>query len=107
MRIGGQFMTRVAALQFASGTDVDDNLATCLVMIERAAEHRPQLMVMPEFCNHISWYDDAEHAWRVSLDLHGDFLKAIAASAAQHRCHLVINVSLRRELHKLSITSLM
>lgn len=47
-------MARVAALQFASTTDVDENLATCLRMIDRARQHRPQLMVLPEFSNHIS-----------------------------------------------------
>lgn len=100
-------MIRVAALQFASGTDVDVNLATCMEMIERAGEHRPQVMVLPEFCNHISWYDDAQHAWDVSLDLDGAFLRAIAAQARRHHCHLVINVSLRRREQQLSITSLM
>ena len=100
-------MTRVAALQFASGTDVDANLETCLRMIDRAAQHEPQVMVLPEFCNHISWYDDAEHARRVSLDLEGEFLAQIARRAGQHNCHIVINVSLRRDGDALTITSLM
>ncbi|MEH6586112.1 MAG: carbon-nitrogen hydrolase family protein [Halioglobus sp.] len=100
-------MIRVAALQFSSGTDVDVNLATSIEMIERAGEHKPQVMVLPEFCNHISWYDDAQHAWDVSLDLDGAFLHAIAAQAARHHCHLVINVSLRRSDQQLTITSLM
>ena len=77
-------MARVAALQFASTTDVDENLATCLRMIDRARQHRPQLMVLPEFSNHISWYDDAQHAWQVSLDLRGEFLQQIAERAALH-----------------------
>lgn len=100
-------MTRVAALQFASGTSVDTNLATCLEMIERAAEHKPDVMVLPEFCNHISWYDDADHAWEVSLELDGVFLRSIAEQAAHHKSHLVINVSLRRQDGSLTITSLM
>ena len=104
--IDDQAMTRVAALQFASGTDVNENLQTCLRMIEKAASYQPQLMVLPEFSNHISWYDDADHAREVSLGLDGAFLAAISAAAAQHRCHLVINVSLRRLQH-LTITSLM
>ena len=58
-------MFRVAALQFASNDDVDHNLATCLRMIDSAADvHQAELMVLPEFCNHISWYDDREHALR-------------------------------------------
>ena len=100
-------MATVAALQFASGTDVQDNLATCLRMIDQAAGQGPQLMVLPEFCNHISWYDDAGHAWEVSLDLQGPFLKAIAGRAARHRCYICINVSLRRRAGALTISSLL
>ena len=100
-------MVRVAALQFASGTDVAQNLATCLRMIDSAQAHRAELLVLPEFSNHISWYDDAGHAWRVSLDLDGVFLSAIAERAGRYRCYIVINVSLRRDNGKLSISSLM
>lgn len=90
-------MARVAALQFASGTDVDANLATCLRMIDHASEVAPDIMVLPEFCNHISWYDDAEHAREVAVPRDGAFLTAIADHAARHQCFIVINVSLRRE----------
>jgi deaminated glutathione amidase len=100
-------LTRVAALQFASGTDVAENLATCLRMIDEAGELHPQVMVMPEFSNHISWYDDADHAWRVSVELDGEFLSAIAQRALQHRCYIVINVSLRRPDSFLTISSVM
>ncbi len=100
-------MTRVACLQFASGTDVDANLATCLRMIDQAAgECRPDIMVLPEFCNHISWYDDADHARNVSLPLEGEFLQAVAGRAARHGACVVINVSLRRATY-LTISSLL
>lgn len=99
-------MTRVAALQFASGTGVEENLHTCLRMIDQASGHSPQLMVLPEFCNHISWYDDAAHARAVSLDLGGPFLQAIAARAGKYQCYIVINVTLRRN-RGLTVTSLM
>ena len=36
---------RVAAVQFAVTEDVAANLATCLRMIDRAAQHRPEVMV--------------------------------------------------------------
>ena len=52
-------MARVAAVQLASGTDVDTNLQTCLRMIDQAALIEPDIMVLPEFCNHLSWHDDA------------------------------------------------
>ncbi|MCB1710896.1 MAG: hydrolase, partial [Halioglobus sp.] len=70
-------MARVAALQFATGTDVDSNLATCLRMIDEARHFEPDLMVLPEFRNDISWYDEAEHAWRVSLEREGPLMGLI------------------------------
>ena len=97
---------KVAALQYASGTDVNENLQTCLRMIDRASGAAPDLMVMPEFSNHISWYDDAEHAWTVALDLDGQFLAAIAGRAARYDCYIVINVSLRRGHGTITVTSL-
>ncbi|MEH6580338.1 MAG: carbon-nitrogen hydrolase family protein [Halioglobus sp.] len=97
---------RVAALQFASGTDLEQNLVTCLRVIDQAAEQAVQLMVLPEFSNHISWYDDAEHAWRVSLEPGGEFLGAISGRAAQHGCYIVINVSLRHSDKTLTVSSL-
>jgi predicted amidohydrolase len=100
-------MARVAALQFASGSDVDLNLATCLRMIDTAQAHKPELLVLPEFSNHISWYDDAAHAWRVAVARDGPFLHAIAGRAAQYGCYIVINVSLRRDDGKLTVSSIM
>ncbi|MEH6549370.1 MAG: carbon-nitrogen hydrolase family protein [Pseudomonadales bacterium] len=98
---------RVAALQFASGTDVDANLATCLRMIDEAAKQLPELMVLPEFCNHISWYDDDAHAWEVAVAIDGGFLAQVAALAARHSCYIDINVSLRREYPAITVTSLL
>lgn len=100
-------MARVAALQFATGTDVDSNLATCLRMIDEARHFEPDLMVLPEFSNHISWYDDAEHAWRVSLERDGPFLASIAQRAQRHACYIVINVSLRANDGGLTVSSLL
>ncbi len=101
-------MFRVAALQFASTDDVDHNLATCLRMIDSAADvHQAELMVLPEFCNHISWYDDREHALRVAVTLDGPFLSEIAARAHRHRATIVINCSVRREGDLITVTSLM
>ncbi|CAA0080232.1 Deaminated glutathione amidase [Halioglobus japonicus] len=99
-------MLRAAALQFASGTDVEENLATCLRVIDKAAVEGAGLMVLPEFCNHISWYDDAAHARAVSLELDGPFLRAIAARAQSHHSYIVINVSLRGAADTLTVTSL-
>jgi len=101
-------MFRVAALQFASTDDVDHNLATCLRMIDSAADvYQAELMVLPEFCNHISWYDDREHALRVAVTLDGPFLSAIAARAHRHRATIVINCSVKRADDLITVTSLM
>jgi predicted amidohydrolase len=89
-------LVRVAAVQFAVTDDVAANLATCLRLIDCAAEQRPDVMVLPEFINHIAWYADAEHCYRVAVDLDGDFLAAIAAKAHEHRCYIKVNVTLRR-----------
>ena len=100
-------MARVAALQFASGTDVDQNLSTCLRMIDAAQAHKPDLLVMPEFSNHISWYVDTEHAERVAVTLDGLFFSAIGERAARYGCYIVINVSLRRAGGGLTVSSVM
>jgi len=76
-------------------------------MIDVAAKDKPRLMVLPEFCNHISWYDDMAHAWRVALDIEGEFLAAIADRAQRHHCYIVINVSLRRVQPAITVTSLL
>lgn len=88
---------RVAAVQYAVGSDVATNLARALHWLEEAGRCQPDLVVLPEFANHCSWYDDAAHCWQVAVDLDGDFLKAIAGAAARMRAHVVINVTLRRE----------
>ncbi len=98
---------RVAALQFATASTVDENLDSCLRMIDQAAEAGAQLMVLPEFCNHLSWYRDADHAWAVAVEEGGDFLSAIAGRAARHRAHIVVNVSLRRAPGCITVSSLL
>jgi len=87
---------RVSAIQFAVTSDVDDNLKTCLRMIDTAAKNEPDIIVTPEFINHILWFEDTEHCWRVSVDLDSDFLKAIGAKAKEHNCYIKVNVTLRR-----------
>ncbi|WP_285762824.1 nitrilase-related carbon-nitrogen hydrolase [Biformimicrobium ophioploci] len=100
-------MLRVAALQFATGSCAEENLATCLRMIDAAAVQGAKLLVLPEFCNHISWYRDQAHAWQEALEPEGGFLQAIAARALRHRIHILINVSLRRRHPAISVTSIL
>jgi len=98
---------RVSAIQFAVTEDVDANLATILRMIDEAAQKKPDIIVTPEFINHILWFDDTEHCWRVSVDLDGDFLKAIGAKAKEHSCYIKVNVTLRREHPKITGTNIL
>ncbi|BCX03113.1 MAG: amidohydrolase [Candidatus Roseilinea sp.] len=99
--------TRIAALQFAVGEDVERNLATCLRMIDEAAAHKPHLMVLPEFCNHMAWYADQEHAWRVAVPLDGAFLAAIGERARRHRCFIKINCTVRRAGSRVTGTNIL
>ena len=98
---------KVAAAQFAVTNDVTANLATCLRIIAKAAKQQPDLIVLPEFCNHNSWYDNAEHCYQVSVDIDGDFLAAIAKAAADAQAYLVLNCTVRREHNQVTGTSLL
>lgn len=99
--------TRIAALQFAVGEDVAHNLATCLRMMDAAAAHKPDLMVLPEFCNHMAWYADRAHAWDVAVPLDGDFLAAIGERARRHRCFIKINCTVRRTGDRVTGTNIL
>lgn len=87
---------RVAAAQFATGTDVEENLATTLRMIEAAAAEGADLVVAPEFCNHLSVYDDADHAWEVAVAPNGIWFSTVAAVARRRGMWVQVNVTLRR-----------
>ena len=97
---------RVAAAQFAVRTDLADNLATVLRMIDEAAAHRPKVLVLPEFCNHLSVYDSAEHAWAVAVDLDGQWVTQVARRAAQHSCWIQLNCTVRRQPQRITNTNL-
>lgn len=89
-------IVRVAAVQFAVTEDSEANLATCLRMTDAAAAEGAKVVVLPEFCNHVSWYADREHARRMALSLDGPFVSALAAKAAEHSLHLMANCTLAR-----------
>jgi len=105
--MSGAGTLRVAAAQFAVGLDLEANLAACLRALDGAAQGGAELVVLPEFCNHLSWYDDAAHCYRVSLDLDGPFLAAIAKRARQIGAYVVVNCTLRRGGDAASGSSLM
>lgn len=89
---------RVAVSQFATSLNTQKNLATCIRMINEAAECRPSLIILPEFCNTQPWYADGNQAWEQALTSQGEFLQQIAEQAKKHGCYIVLGVTLRREL---------
>lgn len=98
---------RVAAAQFAVGVDVDANLASCLHWIREAGRCKPDLVVLPEFANHASWYDDNAHCFRVSVPLDGPFVKAIGEAAAEIGAYVVVNATVQRDAPTCTGTSLL
>ncbi|WP_181309717.1 nitrilase-related carbon-nitrogen hydrolase [Nocardioides campestrisoli] len=90
-------MVRVAAVQYAVGEDVGANLETALRMIDSAVAQGAEVVVLPEFGNHVSWYADREHAHRHAETLDGEFVAALAGRAEKHAIHLMANVTLARE----------
>lgn len=89
-------MMRAAVAQFHVGADIDRNLTSCLRALDLAARQKPHVVVLPEFCNHLSWYNDQDHCRRVSVDLDSIFLKAIAAKAREIGSYVAVNVTLNR-----------
>ena len=88
---------RVAVAQFATSLNIQENLATCIRIINESATCKPSLIVLPEFCNTQPCYTDHNQAWQQALSLNGDFLQSIAEQAVAHECHIALNVTLRRE----------
>ncbi len=98
---------RVAAVQFATGTDLDENLATCTRMLDAAAAEGAELVVLPEFCNHISVYDSADHCREVAVPLDGDWLGALAQRAAHHGVYAALAVTVPRAGDRVTVTSVL
>ncbi len=98
---------RAAAVQFGVVADVTANLRTCLRMIDEAAKHTPDVMVLPEFVNHIAWYENADHCYGVAVSLDDEFVAAIAGKAKEYGCYIKINVTLKRENNKVSGTNIL
>lgn len=98
---------RAAAVQFAVTADVSANLQTCTRMIDEAAKHKPDVMVLPEFVNHIAWYENAEHCYRVAVSLDDKFIQSIAGKAKEHNCYIKINVTMKRENGKVTGTNIL
>ncbi len=99
---------RVAVSQFATSSNLQENQASCIRMINEAASCEPALIVLPEYCNSQFstalvgitplGYVDHNQAWDEALLLDGEFLQKIAQQAKKHNCYIVANVTLRRDI---------
>ncbi|UGY91939.1 nitrilase-related carbon-nitrogen hydrolase [Streptomyces gobiensis] len=99
---------RVAAAQFAVGGDRQANRATCLRAIDAAARRGARLVVLPEFCNHLSWYDDRAHALRMACRPGDDFLAPVAAAAGRYGMFVKVHVTLATaDAHRVTAASLL
>jgi predicted amidohydrolase len=88
---------RVAVTQFATTSSTQENLATCIRIINEAAVCKPTLIVLPEYSNTLSECSDHNQVWDAALEINGRFLQCIADQAIKHHCYIVINVTLRRD----------
>lgn len=94
---------KVAAAQCEVGTDVAANIATLVRMVTEAAGRGAELVVLPEFGNHLSVYESADHAWDVAVDLTdpGDaFVVALAGVARSTGAWVVANATVKRAASK-------
>ncbi len=98
---------RVAAAQFATGVDLGENLDTCLRMLDAAAATGADLVVMPEFCNHISVYEDAEHCRAVSVALDGPWMGALRRRVAEHGIYASLAVTVPRSGGRTTVTGVL
>ena len=99
---------RVVVSQFATSSNSQENLASCIRIINEAATCKPTLIVLPEYCNTVfcntplgntqPCYADHNQAWEEALALDGPFIQKIAALALKHSCYIVLNITLRQEL---------
>ena len=100
-------IVRLAAAQYATGSDVDENLDTALRMIDEAARENPTVLVLPEFGNHLSVYESAEHCWDVAIDLDSAWTQRIGAAAARHAMWIQFNCTVRRGVGRITNTNLL
>ena len=98
---------KVAAVQFAGGSDLAENLATCLRMLDSAAEGGADLVVLPEFCNHISVYDDDAHCRAVAVALDGHWMRSFAARVAHHGVYAAMAVTVPRTDGRVTVTGVL
>jgi deaminated glutathione amidase len=100
---------RVACAQFYTGTDVHANLQTVLRMIDEASAVSPDVLVLPEFCNHTSWYKDRDYSYDVAIELDAEdpFLEAVSKKVAQYGFYVMLNCTVKRPNHQVTGTNIL
>lgn len=68
---------RVAVTQFATSLTTEENLTTCIRVINKVTGCDPDIIVLPSFCN--TFTDEHKDA----------FFKSLAEQAKQHGCYIV------------------
>lgn len=85
----------IATTQYTVGTDREANLLAILQRIDEAADRGADLVLFPEFANHVSLYRDQEHCWEVAVDEAGPWVGAIRERAKARRIWVAFNASTR------------
>jgi len=98
---------RVAAGQFAATQDLEENLVSCLRLIDEAIAAEVDLLVLPEFANHISVYRDKDHCRSVAVSLDGEWIGAISRRAREGRLHVAVTVTTQRDDGEVTVTSVL
>ena len=97
---------RVAAGQFAATTDLAENLASCLRLIDEAAANGAALIVLPEFANHLSVYESLDHCRSVAVELDGAWMSTISDRARVLNIDVALAVTVPRD-DRVTITSVL
>lgn len=83
--------TTVAVCQFAAGTDIDTNTATCTGLVADAAAAGARLVVLPEAA---MYHDPGRTSTRpVGQRLDGPFVGAVAQAAKAHGVDVIVGMS--------------
>ena len=90
---------RVAVTQFATTVNPQENLVSCIRMINKTAVCQPTLIVLPEYRNTFPEsckHKQVEHSV-LSSTCH--FIQSMAEQAKKHGCYLVISMALQRDIN--------
>lgn len=88
---------RVAAAQFFSGEDPEQNLELCRSYLQRAGDAGVELLVLPENSNRVRNYGSREECFERSEDLDGPFVSGLQETCRSLGMHLAVGVDLRGE----------